>query len=55
MAKRDTLGPNDYDDVTPLKWAEYELATIEYDYKVHPEAAKMIRNLFKRLAERIAT
>ncbi len=39
----------DYDDVTPLEWAEYEFATIEYDYKVHPDAAKSILNIFKRL------
>lgn len=41
---------NEYEDATPLDWAEYEFATIEYDYKVHPNAAKAIREIFKRLA-----
>lgn len=29
--------------------AEYEFATIEYDYKVHPDAARRIRLLFDQL------
>ncbi len=42
---------DDYKDVTPIEWVEYEFATIEYDYKIHPEAAKRIMALFKRLAK----
>lgn len=41
----------EYEDMTALDWAEYEFDTIEYDYKIHPEAAKAIRSLFKRLYE----
>lgn len=41
---------SDYDGVTPLEWAEYEFATVEYDYKIHPRAAEAIRAIFKRLA-----
>jgi len=33
-------------------WAEYEFATTEYDYRIHPDAAKTIRTMFRRLAER---
>lgn len=44
------MDKSDYDDVTPLEWAKYEFATIEYDYKVHPEAAKRILNLLERLS-----
>ena len=40
---------DDYANVTELEWAEYEFETIEYDYQIHPKAAKIIRNLFKRL------
>ena len=43
------MKPTDYDDVTPLEWIEYEFATIEYDYKIHPDAAKRIIKLFERL------
>jgi len=42
----------DYEDVTPLEWAEYEFATIEYDYRIHPVAASAIRGIFERLVER---
>ncbi len=42
-------GPSDYDEMTELDWAEYEFGTVEYDYKVHPEAARIIRLIFKRL------
>jgi len=37
--------PND------LEIAEYQFATIEYDYKVHPDAAEAIRRIFKQLYE----
>ena len=40
---------DDYKNVTPLEWAEYEFATTEYDYKIHPDAAKTIRSIFRRL------
>lgn len=40
--------PTDYDAVSPADWAEYEFATIEYDYKIHPDAAKRIRGIFRR-------
>ena len=40
---------SDYDKVTPLEWAEYEFATIAYDYKIHLDAIKSISNIFKRL------
>jgi len=40
---------SDYDGVTPLEWAEYEFATIEYDHRISPDAAKAIRAIFKRL------
>jgi hypothetical protein len=43
---------SDYDNVTPLEWAEYEFATIEYDYEIHPEAAKAIYEILKRLADK---
>lgn len=34
---------------TELDWAEYEFATVEYDYQIPPRAAERIRALFKRL------
>ena len=40
---------DDYADVTELDWAEYEFGTVEYDYNIHPQAARVIRTLFKRL------
>lgn len=40
---------SDYKNVTEREWVEYEFSTIEYDYQVHPEAAKRIRLLFDRL------
>lgn len=43
----------DYESMTPLDWAEYEFATIEYDYKIHPGAARAIREIFKRLYDEI--
>lgn len=42
---------NDYDSLSELDWAKYEFATIEYDFKIHPDAAKRIRKLFERLHE----
>ena len=41
---------SDYDEVTPLEWAEYEFATIEYDAQLTPRTAEAIRAIFKRLA-----
>ena len=41
----------DYDAVTPLEWAEYEFATIAYDYQIHQKAAIAIREIFKRLSQ----
>jgi hypothetical protein len=43
----------DYDNVTPLEWAEYEFATIEYDFRIPLKAAQGIREIMKRLAERV--
>jgi hypothetical protein len=40
---------SEYDILTERDWIEGELATIEYDYKVHPVAMKRIRSLFDRL------
>ena len=48
MSDPNTSG-DDYKDMTELDWVEYEFATIEYDYRVHAEAARRIRCLFKRL------
>lgn len=42
---------SEYDEVTPLEWAEYEFATIEYDYRIPERAANAIRAIFKRLSE----
>ena len=41
--------PTEYEEASELDWAGYEFATIEYDYKIHPEAAKRIQQLFVRL------
>lgn len=39
----------EYDLAIPSReWAEYEFATIEYDYHIHPQAASMIRSIFDR-------
>lgn len=40
---------SDYEALTGLDWAEYEFATIEYDYNIHPNAANSIRAIFERL------
>ena len=42
-----------YEGMTPLDWAEYEFATIEYDFKIDPRAAEAIRAIFKRLYDEI--
>ncbi len=39
----------EYDAMTELDWAEYEFATIEYDYNIHEKAARSIRAIFERL------
>jgi len=39
---------SDYDACTDLDWAEYEFATIEYDHRLSPDAARAIRAIFKR-------
>lgn len=44
----------DYDDVTPLEWANYEFATVEYDYKISSEAADRIYRIMEELARRVA-
>jgi len=36
-------------EMTPLDWAMYEFGTIEYDFQVHPEAARRIEGLFKQI------
>lgn len=46
---------NDYKDVTPLEWAEYEFATIWYDYCIPKPAAEAILDIFKRLANGTST
>lgn len=46
------LEPDDqceYDSLTELDWAEYQFATIEYDYHIHPDAARSIRAIFEQL------
>lgn len=43
---------DDYTHLTELDWAEYEFATIEYDFRIHPIAAERIRHLFKRLHDK---
>lgn len=43
------LKMNEYEDVTELGWVEYEFATIECDYRIHPDAARAINRMFKRL------
>lgn len=40
---------SDYEALTELDWAEYEFATIEYDYNIHANAANSIRAIFERL------
>lgn len=42
---------DDYGQVTELEWVEYELDTIEYDFKIHPAAIKRIRALMVRILE----
>lgn len=42
--------PDDYKDVTPLEWAMYEFATIQYDHDLSEEVSIAIENIFKRLA-----
>lgn len=37
--------------MTPLESAEYEFATIEYDYNIHQNAAERILAIFRRLAK----
>ena len=41
---------SDYEDVSEREWVEYEFSTIQYDYQLHPDAAKRIQGLFDRLA-----
>ena len=41
-----------YETCSPFEWAMYEFATIIYDYKVHPEAAKRVELIFKQLVEK---
>ena len=40
---------SDYDELTELDWVLYEFATIEYDFRIHPVAARRIEALFERL------
>jgi hypothetical protein len=35
-----------------LDIAEYQYATIEYDYRIHPDASKAILKIFENLARR---
>lgn len=44
---------DDYGAITPLDWARYEFATIEYDHKISPEAARAIDAIFQRLYDEI--
>ena len=41
----------DYESVSELDWADYQIATIEYDYRIHPKAAESIRSIFKQLSK----
>jgi hypothetical protein len=43
------LCQSDYKDCSERDWVEYEFGTIEYDFNIHPEAARRIRSLFDRL------
>lgn len=47
-----TYEPSDYERMTELDWAEYQFATVEYDYNIHPRAAESIRAIFKQLYEK---
>lgn len=40
-------GEEEYASCSDLDWAEYQFATIEYDFRIHPEAAKAIRSIFQ--------
>ena len=42
-------GEMDYDSVTPLEWFKYELATLQHDYKINPEAVRIIEVMAERL------
>ena len=44
-------GEDDYAEATELDWVMYEFSTIAYDFRIHPEAARRIEELFKRLAK----
>jgi hypothetical protein len=45
------MGLGDYDNTIELESSvEDEFRKIEYDFQIHPEAARRIRALFKRLA-----
>ena len=36
-------------EMSSLDWAMYEFATIEYDYRIHPHAARRIEKLFENI------
>ena len=40
---------SDYDELTELDRVLYEFGTVEYDFKIHPVAARNIREMFERL------
>lgn len=50
---KDTQEYQEYEEMSKLDWAEYEFTTIEYDYVIHPNAAKAIRAIFKRLHDKV--
>ena len=49
---KDFFDEDEYKHITELDCVEYEFSTIEYDFQIHPIAAKRIRELFKRLYEK---
>ena len=49
---KEIFDEDEYRYLTELDAVEYVFSTIEYDFKIHPIAAKQIRELFKRLYEK---
>ena len=39
----------EYDALTPLDWANYELDMLYYDYRMNPELNRRIRNIVERM------
>ena len=43
----------EYESLTELDWFRYEFATLEYDYKIHPDAARSIEKMFERMYDKL--